>query len=51
MFVKKWALEYQKIVKIYLTTYLWDSSDISDSSDCSDSSDIVIKILWLKWWD
>ena len=38
MFVKKWPLEYQKVIKTYLPTYLWDSSDSSDSSDRSDSS-------------
>ena len=39
MFVKKWPLEYQKVIKTYLSTYLWDSSDISDSFDGSDSND------------
>ena len=48
MFVKKWPLEYWKVIKTYLPTYLWDSSDSSDiydscdgsdSSDSSDSSD------------
>ena len=39
MFVKKWPLEYQKVIKTYLPTYLWDSSDSSDSSDSCDSSD------------
>ena len=39
MFVKKWPLEYQKVIKTYLPTYLWDSSDTSDRSDSSDSSD------------
>ena len=39
MFVKMWPLEYQKVVKTYLPTYLWDSSDSSDSHDSSDSSD------------
>ena len=39
MFVKKWPLEYQKVIKTYLPTYLWDSSDSSDSHDSSDSSD------------
>ena len=39
MFVKKWALEYQKLIETYLPTYLWDSSDISDGSDICDSSD------------
>ena len=45
MFVKKWPLHYQKVIKTNLTTYLWDSSDSSDiresgvSSDGSDSSD------------
>ena len=33
MFVNKWPLEYQKVIKTYLPTYLWDSSDSSDSSD------------------
>ena len=43
MFVKKWPLEYRKVIKIYFPNYLWDSSDISDSSvsyDSCDSSDI-----------
>ena len=48
MLVKKWPLHYQKVIKTYLTTYLWDSSDSSDvcnscdswdSSDSSDTSD------------
>ena len=48
MFVKKWSLEYQKVIKTYLPTYIWDTSDssdicdicdISDSSDSSDSRD------------
>ena len=39
MFLKKWPLEYQKVNKIYLPTYLCDSSDIIDKSDSSDSSD------------
>ena len=38
MFVKKWPLEYQKVIKTYLPTYLWDSSDSHDRSDSSDSS-------------
>ena len=37
--MKKWPLEYQKVIKTYLTTYLWDSSDISDSCDSFDSCD------------
>ena len=37
IFVKKWRLEYQKLIKTYLPTYLWDGSDISDSCDSSDS--------------
>ena len=39
MFVKKWILEYKKVIKTYLPTYLWDSSDSSDSCDSYDSSD------------
>ena len=39
MFVKKWPLEYQKVTKTYLPTYVWDSTDSRDSSDGSDSSD------------
>ena len=35
MFVQKWPLEYQKVIK----TYSSDSSDSSDTSDRSDSSD------------
>ena len=37
MFVKKWALEYWKVIS--LPTYPWDSSDSCGSSDNSDSSD------------
>ena len=39
MFVKKWPLEYQKVIKTHLPTYIWDSSDSSASCDSSDSSD------------
>ena len=39
MFVKKLPLHYQKVIKTYLPTYLWDSSDSSDSRDSHDSSD------------
>ena len=42
MFVKKWSLEYQKVIKTHLCTYLQNSSyssDISDSSENSDNSD------------
>ena len=39
MFVKKWPLKYQKVIKTYLPTYLWDSSDGSDSPDSFDRSD------------
>ena len=39
MFVKKWPLEYQKVIKTYLPAYLWDSSYSSDSSDSRDSRD------------
>ena len=42
MFVKKWPLEYQKVIKTHLCTYLQNSSyssDLSDSSDNIDSSD------------
>ena len=38
-FVKKWSLDYQKVIKTHLVTYLWDSSYSSDSSTNSDSSD------------
>jgi hypothetical protein len=34
-----WSLEYQRVIKTHLCTYLQDSSDSSDSSDISDSSD------------
>ena len=37
--MKKWPLEYRKVIKTYLPTYLWDSSDSSDSCDSSDSGD------------
>ena len=36
MVVKKWKC---KVIKTYLHTYLWDSSDSSDICDSSDSSD------------
>ena len=39
MFVKNLPLEYLKVIKTYLPTYLWDRSDSCDSSDSSDSSD------------
>ena len=39
MFVKKWPLEYQKVFKTYISTYLWDSSVSSDSCDNCGSSD------------
>ena len=39
MFMKKLPLEYQKVIKSYIPTYLWDSSDNSDSCDSCDSSD------------
>ena len=35
--MKKWPLEYQKVIKTYIPTYLWDNSDSCDSSDSSDS--------------
>ena len=38
MFVKEWPLEYQKVIKTYLPTYLWATSDSSNSSGSSDSS-------------
>ena len=38
-FGKKWPLEYQKLIKTYLPTYLWDSSDSSDSSESGESRD------------
>ena len=31
--------EYQKVIKSYVPTYLWDSSDISDSCDSLEGSD------------
>ena len=40
MFVKKWPLEYQNVIKTYLPTYLRDSSESSDSCESRDSSDI-----------
>ena len=62
--MKKWPLQNQKVIKTYLPTYLWESSDSSDiynscdSSDSSDSSNkkicdknFVTKILWLKLCD
>ena len=39
MFVKKWPLEYQKVIKTYLPTYLWDSSDSSEICNSCDSCD------------
>ena len=41
---EKWPLEYQKVIKTYLPTYLWDSSDscdICDSCDGCDSGDSI----------
>ena len=40
MIVKKLPLEYQKVIKTYLPTYQWDSSDSSDICDGCHSSDI-----------
>ena len=37
--VKKWSLEYKKVIKTHLRTYLRDGSYSSDSSDSSDNSD------------
>ena len=39
MFVKNWPLEYQKVIKTHLCTYLRNGSDSSDSRDGSDSSE------------
>ena len=39
MFVNKWPLEYKKVIKTYLLTYLRDSSDSCDSHDNCDSRD------------
>ena len=50
-FVKKWTLEYWKVSKTYLPTYLWNSSnssEICDSSDISDSSDSSDKNVMTK---
>ena len=50
MFVKKWPLEYQKVIKTNLPTYLRDSSDSTnsiescDGCDSSDSSSDSINI-------
>ena len=44
MFVKKWPLEYQKVIKSYLPTYLWDNGDSTDICDSCDSSDSSIGI-------
>ena len=57
--MKKLPLEYCKVIKTYLPTYLRDSSgtsDICDSCDSSDSSDssdknVMTKMLWLKLCD
>ena len=38
-FMKKWHLECQIVTKIYLPSYLCDSSDGNDSSDSNDSID------------
>ena len=62
MFVKKWPLEYWEVIKTYLPTYLWGSSDICDSFDGFDSSDssdssngsdknFATKIWWPKFCD
>ena len=58
MFVKKWSSQYQKVIKIYLPTYPWNSCDGSDSSESCDSCDSSDSIdisdssyattLWLK---
>ena len=37
--MKKWSLDYQKVIKAHLLTYLRDSSESSESSDSSDRSD------------
>ena len=37
--MKKWTLEYQKVYKTFLCTYLRDNSESSDSCDSSDSND------------
>ena len=39
MFVRKWPLEYQKVIKTYFPTYLWDKSDNIDICESCDSSD------------
>ena len=39
MFVKKLPLEYIKVIKTYLPTYLRDSSDVSDICDICYSCD------------
>ena len=42
---EKWPLECWRVIKTYLPTYLWDSSDICDSCDSSDSNDSSNKKL------
>ena len=55
MFVTKWPLEYQKVIKTYLPTR--DSSDSSDSSYSSESSDssdqitLLTKSDWVSEWN
>ena len=41
IFVKKWSLEYQKVIITHLRAYLLDSSYIRDSSDSSESVTVV----------
>ena len=57
MFVKKWPLHYQKVIKTHLPTYLWDSSDSSDSPNSHDSIDSIdssdssdSEIFQVKFW-
>ena len=56
MFVKKWPLEYQKVIKTYLPTYLWGSSDRSEICDSSEKKkkcewNCVTQFLWLYFCD
>ena len=52
MFVKKWPLEYENVIKTYLPAYLWNSSKSSESSESSESSDssdqITLQTIKLK---
>ena len=47
IFVKRWPLGYQKVIRTCLPTFLWDSSDSSDSSD---QETLFAGILFLQFF-